>query len=205
MKFWLSLAAALLAFCLITSFFPTNAEAAIYEDTVRLHVLAHSDSEEDQRVKLLVRDAILQYATEAYADCTTKQELTEALLRDREILQTVADTVLAAEGHAYRSSVVLDEEAYDTRVYEGFALPAGTYMSLRVCLGDARGQNWWCVLFPPLCLGGALREENEDTDYIATGLTSEQYKMITATEKGDTRYRVKFRLLELLSDLFGGL
>ena len=204
MKFWLSLAAAILAFCFITSLFPTNAEAAIYEDTVRLHVLANSDSEEDQRVKLLVRDAILDYATEAYTSCTSKEELTEALRRDKEILQTVADTVIAAEGYSYRSAVTLGEEAYGTRVYEGFALPAGTYLSLQVCLGEATGQNWWCVLFPPLCLGGAIKEGTTETDYVATGLTSEQYKMITATEKGNTRYRVKFRLLEMISDLFRG-
>lgn len=202
MKRLISVSAAILTFLVLLSVFPTNAEAQIYDSTLRLRVIANSDSEEDQRVKLLVRDAVISYVEENYAHLETREEALAAVIRDKEILIALAEEVLAGERQSYGVTLWVGEETYGTRVYESFALPAGEYLSLQIRLGEAKGQNWWCVLFPPLCLGGAIREEPEE-DSVPVGLTTDQYELITSEQTNNGRYRIKFRLLELLSDLFG--
>ena len=203
MKRILSVSAAVLTFFVLLSALPTGTEGRIYEDTVRLRVIARSDDREDQQVKLLVRDAILRYVEEHYAQISEKAEILRALNRDRDKLRDVAEETLLAAGHSYGVSVWLGEETYQTKSYDSFALPAGTYTSLQIRLGEAEGQNWWCVLFPPLCLGGALKDEPQE-DSVPVGLSRDQYELITTGGKSSGRYRVKFRLLELLSELFGG-
>ncbi len=104
------------------------------------------------------------------------------------------------EGFDYPVSVELGLENYPERVYEGFTLPAGQYTSLRVILDGGEGKNWWCVLYPPLCTSAA--EEREKV-FITAGFTDEQYK--TITETGNVKYKVKFKILEVLASLFGGI
>jgi stage II sporulation protein R len=203
MKKIISMTVAILAFLIVLSLLPTGAEGRIYKDTIRLRVIANSDDAEDQRVKLLVRDAILCYVEENYAHIEEKEAALAAVDRDRTELEAVAREALAQEGCSYDVSVWVGEEAYDRRDYGTFALPSGTYMSLQIRLGEAAGQNWWCVLFPPLCLGGAIKEERTE-DSVPVGLTGDQYELITSGGKASGRYRVKFRLLELLSEWFGG-
>ena len=105
--------------------------------------------------------------------------------------------------------VELGEEEYPTKNYESFCFPSGSYVSLRVLIGDAEGQNWWCVLFPPLCLSAATDKSSTEDAFIAVGLTQEQYKVITETD--DTTYEVRFKILEGIEDaknslggIFGG-
>ena len=91
-------------------------------------------------------------------------------------------------------------EDYPTREYESCAFPAGQYLSLKICLGEAEGQNWWCVLFPPLCLSAATDSSDHEDAFIQVGLTKEQYGIITETE--DTKYRVRFKILETVKGWF---
>ncbi|MBO5109268.1 MAG: stage II sporulation protein R [Clostridia bacterium] len=200
MKKLIALCAAFLTFFTLISVLPSSEESGIYDSTLRLRVIANSDGEEDQRVKLLVRDAILAYAETNYAHLTTREEALAAVFRDQATLTALAETVLRAEGHSYGATVWVGEETYGTRAYDSFAMPAGDYLSLQIRLGEANGANWWCVLFPPMCLGGALRSEPEDS--VPVGLSTDQYELITSGQKEDGRYHVKFRLLELLTELF---
>ena len=202
MKKIISLSAAFLTFVTLLSVFPTGTEAQIYDSTIRLRVIANSDGEEDQRVKLLVRDAILAYAEEHYTGIESREEALARVKQDEPRLRTIATSVLAQEGLAYGATVQVVEEKYNTRAYDAFAMPAGEYLSLQIRVGEGGGQNWWCVLFPPLCLGGALREEPSE-DSIPVGLTTDQYELITSGRADNGRYRVKFRLLEVLAELFG--
>ena len=178
---------------------PTKGEAAIYDDVIRLHILAPSDTEEDQALKLKVRDAVLsEYGTRlaAVQDKETAEATVRALLPDIERL--AAETVALA-GRDCSVTVTLSREHYDRRTYESFTMPAGEYLSLRILLGEGTGQNWWCVLFPPLCSELAVKKEYGDSD-LPVGLTPEEYELIT----GDTgEYRVRFKLLETLSELIG--
>ena len=114
-------------------------------------------------------------------------------------LAAAAENFVAAEGFDYPVKIVLDEEHYPTRNYESLSFPKGRYLSLRVMMGEAEGENWWCVLFPPLCLSAASKKQ--DDTFISVGLTEEQYKIITDTDK--TTYNVRFKILETIEEAFG--
>ena len=197
-----SIAIVILLVCLMAlSFLPIHGEREVYDTVVRLHVLANSDSEEDQALKLRVRDAILEVTAPLVEGCTTQAEAIEVLNAHLSDLEAAARAVIEAEGRTDTVTVLLGEEDYPTRTYESCAFPAGTYVSLRVCIGEAEGQNWWCCLFPPLCLSAATAKEDNEDAFIQVGLTKDQYGIITET--GKTKYKVRFKILEVIEDWFG--
>ena len=193
----------LLVAMMAVSFLPVHGEREIYDTVVRLHVLANSDTEADQALKLTVRDAVLETASPYLEGCTTQAEAIDALTAHLSDLESAAAATITAEGYDYPVTVLLGEEDYPTRTYESCAFPAGTYVSLRVLIGEAEGQNWWCCLFPPLCLSAATAQNEADNEdaFIQVGLTKDQYGIITET--GKTKYKVRFKLLEVLEDWFG--
>ena len=184
------------ALLLFIGLFPVHGEAEIYDSVVRLHVLANSDSAEDQALKLTVRDAILQVTVPLLQDCTDREKAVAILNAHTQEIQAAAEQVIAEAGKEYPVSIVFGLEEYPERTYDSFCFPAGNYVSMRVCIGDAEGQNWWCCLFPPLCLGAAtVSEEDAEDACISVGLTPSQYKIIT--ESDQPVYKVRFKLLEL--------
>ena len=157
---------------------------------VRLHVLANSDSEEDQALKLKVRDRILAYTEPILAGSADRREA-EALLRGRLLeMEGIAVEEIRANGYDYRVSVRLEDASFPTREYEGFTLPAGKYLALRIVIGEGAGRNWWCVVFPPLCAAAA--EEVPETA-LAAGLSPGQVGLITEENEG---YVLKSKLVE---------
>ena len=186
---------------LFVGLFPVHGEEQIYDTVVRLHVLANSDSDEDQALKLRVRDAVLEVTAPLLTDCKTQDEAKECLEAHADEIRTAAEGVIAAEGRTDTVSILLDREEYPERDYDSFCFPAGTYLSLRVCIGEAEGQNWWCCLFPPLCLGTATTSTKDaEEEFIAVGLTPSQYKIITESEK--PVYKVRFKILEVFQSLW---
>ena len=197
MRYLYLLALTVLTAALVCSLFPTTAEAALYDDVLRLHVIAASDSESDQAAKLAARDALLTVTAPLLADCTSRNEAAVRLAAAAPLLEQTA-----AEAAGCPAAVLLGEERYPTRTYASAALPAGEYLSLRVVLGEGEGQNWWCVLFPPLCLSAATETEQV---CIEAGLSPEAYRIITDGQAGGkVRWRMKFRLLELFEEIFPG-
>ena len=183
----------------VCNILPVHGEEKIYESVVRLHVLANSDSEDDQALKLKVRDAILSYVSPRVIDSASREETIEILNGELEKIKKAATKVVADEGYDYSVEVTLTLEDYPTRNYESMSFPSGEYVSLRVMIGEAEGQNWWCVLFPPLCLSAASeRAENEEA-FIAVGLNSDQYKIITETD--EAKYYLRFKLLEVIENM----
>ena len=199
-KFYVAIVV-LLVTLMALSFLPVHGERDIYDTVVRLHVLANSDTEEDQALKLQVRDGVLEAAAPLVEGCTTQAEAVEALTAHLPELEAAALSVVQSEGYDYPVTVLLGEEDYPTRTYESCAFPAGTYVSLRVLIGEGEGQNWWCCLFPPLCLSAATAKQDNEDAFIQVGLTKDQYGIITET--GKTKYKVRFKLLEVLEDWFG--
>ncbi len=185
---------------LILGLFPVSGEEAVYDRVLRLHVLANSDSEEDQALKLKVRDRILSVTSEMFEAAKTKEEAADIAEGALDIIRLEAEKTVAENGYDYPVSVKLGQEQYPRRSYDGLQFPAGEYLSLKVNIGEAEGENWWCVLFPPICLGAAARESTEDS-FIEAGLTGEQYKVITESDGG--RYKVKFKILEIFKQIFG--
>lgn len=181
---------------LFVGLMPVHGETEIYDAVIRLHVLANSDSEEDQALKLQVRDAILEITSPLLQDCKDRETARQLLEENSDAIRCAAERVIAEAGRDDSVTILLGEEDYPQRDYDSFCFPAGSYLSLRVCIGEAAGHNWWCCLFPPLCLGAATvpTEQAEDA-FISVGLTPSQYKIITESDK--PVYKVRFKLLEL--------
>ena len=181
---------------LFIAVFPTEREGEIYADTIRLHILARSDSEYDQKIKLEIRDKLLlKYGRElsSYDSVASAENAIGALLPS---IEEDVDLWLFELGCDVKCNVYLTEEWYDTREYENFVLPRGTYTSLKVVIDEGEGKNWWCVMFPPLCLDIATEDAPKDDALI--GYTEEQINLIGKTK----RYNVKFKVLEIISDIF---
>ena len=185
--------AALLALC-VTLLWGAWAEArqqSIAAGLVRLHVIAVSDDEAEQALKLRVRDAVLDYLRPRLAHAADAAEAQAILAGELDGVAAAAESV--SEGRPV--TVALGPEDYPLRRYGGFTLPAGRYESLRVTIGAGQGHNWWCVVFPTLCLdaadGGALRQT----------MTDEDYAMVT----GESDYALRFRLVELWGELRNAL
>ena len=192
----------LLCILALVSVLPVHGEQEIYESVVRLHVLANSDSDEDQTLKLQVRDEILRVTEPLFKNCTDRENAIEIIQAHTDELQAAAQAVVYEKGYDYPVTILLGEEDYPTRSYENCCFPSGRYVSLRVCIGEAEGKNWWCVLFPPLCLSAASAEDEDDNEdaFISVGLTGEQYKVITETD--NVKYRIRFKILEAVQELW---
>lgn len=185
-----------LAILLFLGFLPVHGEEEIYDTVVRLHVLANSDSEEDQALKLEVRDAVLEVTSPLLQNCKSQEEAEAVILQHTDEIKAAAERVIHDRGRSDSVTVSLGLEDYPERSYDSVCFPSGEYLSLRVCIGEAEGQNWWCCLFPPLCLGASsVSAEQAEDSFISVGLTPSQYKIITETDK--PVYKVRFKLLEL--------
>lgn len=144
----------------LCSFFPFAAACGqLPRDVVRLHVVANSNGAEDQAVKLLVRDAVLEEAARWYQGAGSMEEASSQLCTHLQSIAGAARQVLGEQGVGYSATAQMTEMYFPTRDYEDFRLPAGRYRTLRVTLGEGAGKNWWCVVFPSLCLPAATQEE----------------------------------------------
>lgn len=174
---------------------PVHGESGIYENVLRLHVLANSDSNEDQALKLKVRDSILKETELLLNGASSRSEAEKIIMQNISLLEQVALETIKAEGYDYAVTVEISEEEYPTKNYESASFPAGEYLSLKIKIGAAEGQNWWCVLFPPLCLSAATDKEA----FTSVGITDDQYQIITETNK--PKYKIKFKILESFNEL----
>lgn len=206
MRKCISLAVSILVAAVLLSLLPIHGEEQIYDRVLRLHVLAASDSERDQAVKLVVRDRILETVSPLLTDVQDRDTAAAIVTANIPALQESAQETLESLGRPEQVVVTLTKENYPTRAYEGCTLPAGRYLSLRVIIGEGAGQNWWCVLFPSVCghfatarIAGANFAEASEDGYLQAGLTPAQYRLITHTEEPDVQ--VRFRLLEWLDAL----
>lgn len=180
---------------LFIALMPTEAEGAVYEDTLRLHILASSDSEEDQALKLSVRDAILtEFSSELGKSDSISAAKEETALLLCEIEKLAAEKIREC-GYDCEVRASLGVEWYDTRSYEDFVLPCGYYTSLRVVIGEGEGKNWWCVMYPPLCLD--IATETAPKDDAIKKYSDEEFRLIT-----NDGYNVKFKILEVVSTAF---
>lgn len=175
-------------FALLMGTWLTGQQKALAGQMVRLHVVAASDSEEDQAMKLLVRDAVLAEAAPWLEGAATQEEAMQILAENLPELARIGANV-AGEGVEVTASLEVDAW-FPTKEYEDFALPAGKYNALRITLGEGKGHNWWCVVFPPLCLNSVSETVAEKAGNFSEG----QVRLITGESEG---YVVKFKAMEL--------
>ena len=184
----------------VSAALPSREDAKLYDNIIRLHVLASSDSDEDQAEKLNVRDGILGTVSKILDGVSDRAVAEVAIRENLALIEEAANGVLAALGSPHTATVTLTKEAYPTRGYEGCTLPAGTYTSLRVLIAEAKGQNWWCVLYPKLCVTSERTASViDESELIEAGLTLSQVRIITGSTPDVV---IKFRFLEFFERLF---
>ena len=167
---------------------PTEAEGAIYQDTVRLHILANSDTEEDQTLKIALRDAVLEEYGSELSFFENAEKAKEELKSKIPEIEEFTKEKIREFGYEYPAQVTLTTEWYETRDYENFSLPSGYYSSLQIIVGEGEGKNWWCVMFPPLCLDAAV-------DKIHVEYSDAENLLISK------KYAIKFKILELIMEI----
>ena len=166
------------------------------DSVIRLHVIANSDSSGDQALKLAVRDQVLAQAEDLYPEGASLEEAQKALEGHLAALAAAGRAVVEEQGYDYPVTAPITPCWFPTQEYEDFALPAGEYTALRIVIGEGEGRNWWCVAFPPLCLGAASETVEEAAQ--AGYFTQDQARLITGENGG---YVLKLKSMELLGEL----
>ena len=157
------------------------------QGVLRLHIVANSDSETDQNLKLAVRDEILKNSTDIFKNCDSVDDAIITASNNVDSISEIANQVIAQSGFDYSATVSVEERYFDTRVYDDFTLPAGNYQSLVVGLGKASGKNWWCVVFPCVCVPSA--QDASLTDSVSSCSAD--------TAENASQYEIRFKTVEL--------
>lgn len=159
------------------------------DEVLRLHILANSDSEEDQKLKYELRDHMLSSFSQVFAGCENKEQAIAVAKKNRILMEQKANSFIKEKGYSYTVTCEIAETYFTTRKYENYTLPAGNYTAVRFLIGEGKGRNWWCVMFPPLCIPAS-----------AEFFTEEESQKIEQSKD----IEVKFALFEIFSGLFGG-
>lgn len=173
-----------------------QAVQSVRDDVVRLHILANSDSSFDQHIKLKVRDALLQEDFCFLGELITAENAECHFQKSKEEIIKIVKRVLEENGVSYDAKISLEKEYYETRSYGSLTFPAGEYLSMKIVLGKGDGKNWWCVMFPPLCVPAA-------SDVTADKETASQYltEGAEAVVNGGQKYVIKFKIVEIFEEL----
>ena len=181
--------------------YANNVLSDIENSVFRLHVLANSDSKEDQELKLLVRDNLLDYMNKLCSSCKTKSEAIEIVKQNKEQFKQIAIDTIRNAGYSYDVTINIGNFEFPTKNYGDISLPAGYYDALRVEIGEAKGQNWWCVMFPPLCFvdisSGIVPDESKEV--LKENMSEEEFALIS--DDSDSQIQFKFKLLEFFNDV----
>lgn len=173
----------------------------ISNSVFRLHVIANSDSNEDQNLKYKVRDAVLEYMNSISIDCSSKSEVIELANEHKDDFYQIAKQVILDNGYNYDVNIKIGNFDFPTKHYGDISFPAGNYDALRIEIGNASGQNWWCVMFPPLCFvdvtSGVVPEESKSM--IEDNLSAEEYSIVSNQSNPDIQF--KFSLIEMFQNL----
>ena len=176
-----------------------NISTDISNSVFRLHVIANSDSKEDQNLKYKVRDTLLKHMKELCCDCKNKDEAIKIVKEHLEEFKQIALQTIKDNGYSYNININIGNFEFPTKEYGDISLPAGFYDALKVEIGEAKGQNWWCVMFPPLCFidvtSGVVPEESKKQ--LENDLSEEEFALVS--EDSDIKIQFKFKILEFFN------
>lgn len=200
-KSWIILIILLFVYTFICAYSYVQAISSDLKNSVfRLHVIANSDSQEDQNLKYIVRDSLLKYMNELCINCSSKEEALKIANTHKNNFKTIAEETIKKQGYNYNVTIEIGEFDFPTKTYGNISLPAGLYDALKVEIGKAQGHNWWCVMFPPLCFidisSGTVPESSKQI--LESELTNEEFALLSETKNSDIHF--KFKLLELFSN-----
>lgn len=188
-------------YILISAFFYVDAVSSDISDSVfRLHVITNSDSKEDQELKYKVRDKVLEYMNLISKNCTSKEDVINLAKTHQEEFKNIAQNVIKENGYNYNVNIYIGKYDFPTKTYGDISFPAGNYDCLRIEIGESQGQNWWCVMFPPLCFvdvtSGIVPEDSKSL--MQNNLTDEEYSIISDNHSPDIQ--IKFGLIEMFNN-----
>lgn len=187
--------------CFSAYFYVTAVSSGISDSVFRLHVIANSDSDEDQALKLKVRDSLLEYMNSLCSSTSSKEEAMRIANEHIDDFTKIAQDVIAQNGYNYSVDVSVGSCDFPTKEYGDVSLPAGTYDALRVKIGSASGHNWWCVMFPPLCFvdvsSGIVPDESKEI--LHDTMSDEEYDLVTSSDS-DSELTFKFKLVEFFEN-----
>ena len=191
----------LFIYCIICAFSYVNAVSTDIQNSVfRLHVIANSDSDEDQNLKYIVRDKVLEYINSISNSSMTKDEVIALANENINEIQKIAENTIHENGYNYSVKLNIGNFSFPTKKYGDITFPAGFYDALKIEIGEAKGHNWWCVMFPPLCFvdvtSGIVPEESKQT--IRDNLSEEEYKLLSENS-GNMNF--KFKIVEMFQDI----
>ncbi len=177
-----------------------NISTDIANSVFRLHVIANSDTQEDQNLKYKVRDNLLDYMNKICENTNTKQEAISIVEKNKDTFEQIASNTIKEQGYDYPVKINIGNFEFPTKNYGDISLPAGYYDALRVEIGEAKGQNWWCVMFPPLCFvdisSGVVPEESKEL--MENNLSEEEFALVS--NQSDNEIQFKFKLLEFFAN-----
>ncbi|MHC6181290.1 stage II sporulation protein R [Clostridium sp. JNZ X4-2] len=174
---------------------------------IRFHVIANSDSESDQALKLKVRDKVLKYVAPKLKNSKNIEESREILKENNEKILKIASSEIKKEGYSYKVESTLSKVNFPIKTYGNITLPQGRYEAYRIVIGSGKGQNWWCVMFPPLCFVDITKGQVSYTKTekeMKKVLTPEEYKMVDNNSLGLNKkkdIKLKFKILEVLKNM----
>ena len=191
----------LFIYCIICAFSYVNAVSTDIQNSVfRLHVIANSDSDEDQNLKYIVRDKVLEYISSISNSSMTKDEVIALASENINEIQKIAENTIYENGYNYSVKLNIGNFSFPTKKYGDITFPAGFYDALKIEIGEAKGHNWWCVMFPPLCFvdvtSGIVPEESKQT--IRDNLSEEEYKLLS---ENSANMNFKIKIVEMFQDI----
>ncbi|WP_330694424.1 stage II sporulation protein R [Intestinibacter bartlettii] len=205
--------ASILVVILITSTFViikevNKIEACTYDykdKLIRFHVIANSDSDKDQKLKLKVRDEVISYLQPKLENSNSIEESEKIIKNEYKALENISKKVISKNGYNYTVKVGLEYSNFPAKQYSSVVLPAGKYKALRIIIGEGKGKNWWCVMFPPLCFvddqNGIIDEKTDKK--LKEVLTEEEYDLIMAKNKSEVKnLEFKFKITEVFQNIF---
>ena len=205
--------ASILVVILITSTFViikevNKIEACTYDykdKLIRFHVIANSDSDKDQKLKLKVRDEVISYLQPKLENSNSIEESEKIIKNEYKTLENISKKVISKNGYNYTVKVGLEYSNFPAKQYSSVVLPAGKYKALRIIIGEGKGKNWWCVMFPPLCFvddqNGIIDEKTDNK--LKEVLTEEEYDLIMAKNKSEVKnLEFKFKITEVFQNIF---
>ena len=182
-----------------------SAASEDYKDKlIRFHVIANSDSEEDQNLKLKVRDAIINYLQPKLLESESIEESELIIKKEYDELEKISKNIILENGYDYDVKVGIDYSKFPTKQYSNVVLTAGEFKALRIIIGEGKGKNWWCVMFPPLCFVDEQKGiiDKDTDDKLREVLTEEEYELISQkTSKQVDRVQIKFKIVEIIQDI----
>lgn len=176
----------------------------IADNIIRFHVRANSDSEKDQNLKLKVKDAVVSYLQKELSSADSLDDARNILYDDSAQIKDIAQTVIKSEGMSYNVNVYFEKSYFPLKTYGDMLFPPGEYEAFRIDIGEAGGHNWWCVLFPPLCMVSQSYSvvPDDSKQMLKNVLSDEAYDTVTMQDLSNNRYRVRFKYLTFLNKLF---